>query len=64
MTSAKYIGMDVHKESISIAVLIATIVLLVWKRGVNFDAQFLKPAPSLDFSGGGVRGPRHVRRLQ
>jgi hypothetical protein len=49
LTSAKYIGTDVHKESISIAVLIATIVLIVWKRGLNFDAQYLKPAPSLDF---------------
>jgi transposase len=88
MDSVKYIGMDVHKEAISLAVLnssgklvmeyiietkassilqffeglrrslqgikpemarltlarkIAAITLTVWKKGVRFDAQYLKP---------------------
>jgi hypothetical protein len=59
MTSTKYIGMDVHKESISIAVLnfagkvvtmarltlarkIAAITLIVWRKEVRFDANYLK----------------------
>jgi hypothetical protein len=84
MTSTKYIGLDVHKESISIAVLnsagkvvmectaggplrdfykallakgrkptmarltlarkIAAITLIVWKKEVRFDANYLKQA--------------------
>jgi hypothetical protein len=51
MTSTKYIGMEVHKESISIAVMKAAgkmvmecvIALIVWKRGACFEAQHLKP---------------------
>ena len=54
MDSTKYIGMDVHRETISIAVMrpsmarltvarkIAAITLIVWKKGVCFDAEQLK----------------------
>jgi len=31
------------KRRLTLARKIATIVLMVWKRGVNFDAQHLKP---------------------
>jgi hypothetical protein len=69
MNQAKYIGMDVHKETISIAVMnaagklvmeciietkaatmarlslarkIASITLILWKKGVGFDAQQIR----------------------
>ena len=36
-------GMRPEMARLTLARKIATIVLMVWKRGVNFDAQHLKP---------------------
>ena len=36
-------GMRPEMARLTLARKIATIVLIVWKRGVNFDAQHLKP---------------------
>jgi transposase len=36
-------GMRPEMARLTLARKIATIVLIVWKRGVNFDAQYLKP---------------------
>jgi ketol-acid reductoisomerase len=36
-------GMRPEMARLTLARKIATIVLMVWKRGVNFDAQYLKP---------------------
>jgi transposase len=36
-------GMRPEMARLTLARKIATIVLIVWNRGVNFDAQYLKP---------------------
>ena len=36
-------GMRPEMARLTLARKIATIVLIVWKRGVSFDAQYLKP---------------------
>ena len=36
-------GMRAEMARLTLARKIATIVLVVWKKGVNFDAQYLKP---------------------
>jgi transposase len=36
-------GMRPEMARLTLARKIANIVLIVWKRGVNFDAQYLKP---------------------
>jgi len=36
-------GMRPEMARLTLARKIATIVLMVWNRGVNFDAQYLKP---------------------
>jgi hypothetical protein len=36
-------GMRSEMARLTLARKIATIVLIVWKRGVSFDAQHLKP---------------------
>jgi hypothetical protein len=36
-------GMRPEMARLTLARKIATIVLIVWKRGVRFDAQYLKP---------------------
>jgi hypothetical protein len=41
--SAACKGMRPEMARLTLARKIATIVLIVWKRGVNFDAQYLKP---------------------
>jgi len=36
-------GMRPEMARLTLARKIATIVLIVWKKGVSFDAQYLKP---------------------
>ena len=43
-------GMRPEMALLTLARKIATIVLIVWKRGVCFDAQHLKPQTSLSVS--------------
>jgi len=63
-------GIRPEMARLTLARKIATIALMVWKRGASFDAQHLKPQNSLsvsdpvrsisgDFSGGAVGFSRH-----